>query len=120
MTNTQKLLNELNQFNGTENWFRNPLFPQFLYTDGVKYLAENAGCYWLIDYIFSNQIIKCLKDESFQVWKLKVNANQSARVIVEDGNDKELTSFNLEYTDFPIEEFTLWLVDKTLLLPSEY
>lgn len=34
--------------NGTERYHRNPLYPNFLYSDGVHECAE-AGCYWLLD-----------------------------------------------------------------------
>ena len=46
--------------------------------------------------------------------------NNSATVTVEDGNDNIITSLTIEFTDFPLEEMTLWLVEKTLMLPSEY
>ena len=38
-----ELLSELAHFTGTTQWFKNPMFPNFRYTDGVKYLAEKAS-----------------------------------------------------------------------------
>lgn len=113
------LKRELQQFTGSETFYRNPLFSKFIYTEGVKFLAEKAGAYWLLDHIFIHQTLAVLKGQSFQVWKLTVKAN-SATLIVEDGNDQQLTSFVIPFTDFPLEEFTLWLVDNTLMLTSEY
>jgi hypothetical protein len=110
---------ELSQFTGTEQYFFNPLFPDYRYTDGIKYLAEQAGAYWMLDYIFSNQSSE-LQHQPFQVWKLKVNKDESARIIVEDGNDNQLKAFKVPFTDFPLESIELWLVDKVLILPSEY
>ncbi len=115
-----RLKAELRQFTGTEQYYYNPLFKDFKYTDGVKFLAERAGAYWLLDYIFSNQPHRSLKGETFQVWKIRVNQDDSATLTVEDGNDNVLTTFRIEYTDFPLEEFNLWLIDKVLILPSEY
>ncbi len=109
---------ELRQFTGSETFYRHPLFPNYVTTEGVQFLAEKAGAYWLIDYIFSNQ--PQLQNQPFQVWKLKVRDDDSALIRVEDGNDKLLWRFTLEFTDFPLEAFTLWLIDGTLLLPSEY
>ncbi len=43
------LEDELEQFYGTEKWYRH--FTGLVYTDGIKYLAENAGAYWLIDLV---------------------------------------------------------------------
>ena len=114
------LLHELRQFTGSEQFYRTPLFKGFIYTEGVKYLAEEAGAYWLIDHIFANQMLDVLKEQPFQVWKIVVHENESATIHVEDGDDNRLTFFSLSYTDFPLKEFALWLVDKTLLLPSEY
>ena len=115
-----QLKTELSQFTGSETFYRNPLFPGCVYTDGIKHLAEEAEAYWLLDHIFANQMLAVLKDQPFQVWKITVNEDQTARISVEDGNDHELTFFHLGYTDFPLDEMTVWMVDNTLLLPSEY
>lgn len=117
MTN---LIQDLKQFTGSDIVYRNPLFGKFVYTEGVQYLAENAGAYWLIDYVLSNQMDKKIKAEEFQVWKIKVKDDKSAVIRVEDGNDNLVKRFNLEFTDFPLKEFTLWFTESTLLLPSEY
>jgi len=118
--NPIKLLEDLAQFKGTEQWYRHPVFRSFLYTDGVKYLAEKAGAYWLLDYIFSNQTLAKIKAEEFQVWKIFVK-DEAAEIKVEDGNDNIVYEFKIAYTDFPLEEFTLWFLNnQTLILPSEY
>jgi hypothetical protein len=114
-----QLLIELKQFTGSEQLYFNPLFRKFRYTEGVKFLAQNAKCYWLLDYVFSNQNERVLKENEFQTWKIKVE-NDKAEIIVEDGNHKKLKSFKLDFTDFPLPEFTLWFVNDTLMLPSEY
>ncbi len=51
------MLTALAHFTGTTQWYRNRMFPAYTYTDGVKFLAEEAECYWLIDYVFSNQLV---------------------------------------------------------------
>ena len=110
---------ELKQFSGGGDFYRNPLFRNYVYTEGVRHLAEQAGAYWLIDYILSNQLDPKLIVQPFQVWKMLVQ-DDSAAVTVEDGNDNQITTFTIGYTDFPLKEISLWLIDKTLLLPSEY
>ena len=109
----------INNYGGADVFYRNQLFRGYVYTEGVKYMAEQASAYWLIDYILSQQIDPELRVHPFQTWKMVVQ-DDSAAVTVEDGNDNEITSFTIAYTNFPLEEITLWLVDKTLLLPSEY
>ncbi len=42
---------ELAQFTGTEQYYKH--LGGLVYTDGVKYLAEKAGSYWLLDIIAS-------------------------------------------------------------------
>lgn len=118
-TEIQELRKELRHFSGTECYYRHFLYPKYVYTEGVKYLAEQAESYWLIDYIFSHQSLASIRGERFQVWKLNVQDHR-AKMVVEEGNDKHIATFTIPYTDFPLESFTLWMVDKILLLPSEY
>ncbi|MFK7979277.1 MAG: DUF6876 family protein [Saprospiraceae bacterium] len=115
----EQLLVALKQFTGTTQWYKHPLFSKFVYTDGVRFLAINAGAYWLLEFILSNQTLPKIKAEGFQVWKIKV-ADSKAIIDVEEGNDKVIKSFKVSYTDFPLENFTLWFIDGALLLPSEY
>jgi hypothetical protein len=117
---TNELKAALEQFSGTEKYYFNPLFPEHRYTDGIKYLAMEAGAYWLIDFIFSYCEVPALDGEEFQVWKLMVNADESASIKVEDGNSNQLKEFRIPFTDFPLPQIELWLVDQVLILPSEY
>jgi hypothetical protein len=52
MTNAKTLTHaELRQFTGTDHWYKHTLNRKVLFTDGVKYLADQAGAYWLLDEI---------------------------------------------------------------------
>ncbi len=115
----EQLLADLQQFTGTTQWYKHPLFSKFVYTDGIRFLASNAGAYWLLEFIFSNQMLPKIRAEGFQVWKIKV-ADSKATIDVEEGNDKVIKTFKVSYTDFPLENFTLWFINGALLLPSEY
>lgn len=65
---TEKLVkSDLEQFTGTQQWYRHPIVKNTLYTDGIKYLAERAGAYWLIDEITFQQFHPRVKNEEFQV-----------------------------------------------------
>jgi hypothetical protein len=113
---------ELLQFYGTEQHYKHFL-NQFVYTDGVQYLAKKAKAYWLLDAIASHQP-KLLQDptlKAFQLWRLVVDTEQkTAQLICErDLNDVVLTQ-DIDYTNFPLSEVKLYLVNKVLLLPSEY
>jgi hypothetical protein len=88
MTDTKTLTkSDLAQFTGTENWYRHGMVRDVLYTDGVRYVAQTAGAYWLIDEIaFGQRGNKRVAAEGFQLWKLKVNPDHTARLACEDGN----------------------------------
>lgn len=115
----EELLTELAWFTGSTQLYYHPLFKAYKYTDGVRFLAQNAGAYWLLEYILSNQTLPVLKNETFQVWKMKV-VNSSAIIKVEDGNSNVLKDFKISFTDFPLKEITFWIEGDTLLLPSEH
>lgn len=122
MTTTTKSLtpSDLRQFTGSEHWYKHPLNPKVTYTDGVKYVAETGGAYWLLDEIaLAQRFNKKVSVQEFQVWKLRVT-NNTATLTVEDGNDNVVFSKNITYTDFPLPEIDLWFTDGVILLPSEY
>jgi hypothetical protein len=110
----------LAQFTGTERWYRHWAAPKITYTDGVKYVAETAGAFWLLDEIVFAQRISKISSEEFQVWKLAVSSNAVAILTCEDGNDNEVYRQLIPYTDFPEPEIALWLTNNVILLPSEY
>lgn len=110
---------KLSEFIGSDRFFRSAIFREYIYTEGVQFLAEQAGVYWLLDYIFSKQE-KELEKHTFQVWKILVLQDESATIILEDGDENVIKSYQIDYTDFPLKEFTLWFINKTLLLSNEY
>ena len=87
---TTEIKQELSQFNGTDNYYTH-LFG-IVYTDGIRYLAEECQCYWLIDLVASYQSEQDVKKEEFQVYKLRVNSDKSAVVEISDGNDNIITT----------------------------
>ena len=127
MTNELKE-SDLAHFTGSQTWYRHSLAPNILYTDGAQYVAEKGGAYWLLDIIATNNAYGGpeFKREEFQVWKLTVGKEgPSATLTCSDGgkddNDpKVFFSQEIEYTDFPLPEITLWFQNNTIFLPSEY
>jgi hypothetical protein len=110
---------ELNNFTGTEHYYRHALNRSIVYTDGAQYVAEAAGAYWLLDEIAISQHLEGLAKEQFQVWDLKVRENDTGTLTCEDGNYNVLYTKELEYTDFPKAGVTLWFENNTIYLPSE-
>ncbi|WP_026735964.1 DUF6876 family protein [Fischerella sp. PCC 9605] len=121
MKDAEQITTELKQFVGSETFYRH--WSGIQYTEGVKYLASAAQAYWLIDGIISHQANnRFLSDpglQDFQIWRLVVN-NNSGTLICEWDTDKEVLRQEIDYTDFPFPEIRLYLVQKTLMLESEY
>jgi hypothetical protein len=109
----------LTMHTGSTRWFRH-WSRRLVYTEGVRYLAEKASAYWFIDLVASWCPHASLRNEEFVLWKLTVKPDRSAIVIADDGNGRELAHQDIPWTDFPLDEVSLYLTDNTLLLPSEY
>lgn len=118
----QELQQNLSQFTGTEAYTKwSILFRNFVLTDGAKFLAEEAGAYWLMDAVASHY--QAYKKEGFVVAKLlKYKGNWVLDIT--DGDENSLATQRIEYSDFPLEEITLYVIPQddlwVILLPSEY
>src|SRR5882672_4437286 len=110
---------DLAHFTGTENWYRHGLMRNVLFTNGIKYLATKGECFWLIDKIASLQLLPTIRAEDFQVWRLMVVGN-GATLTCEDGNNIVVHAEQITFTDFPLDEVTIWVEGSVILLPSEH
>lgn len=113
----EEIKSALTQFTGTATYYKHPF--GLHYTDGIKFLADECKCYWLIDFVASWQIDAKVRAEEFQVYKMTVKDSQ-ATINIEDGNDNVIRSQEIEYTDFPLDEITLWFSNGVLYLPTEH
>jgi hypothetical protein len=122
MTKTARLSErDLSQFTGSENWYRHGINRNILFTDGAKHVADEGGAYWLLDAIaICQRHEKKVSAEKFQAWKLTVHEDRTASLVCGDGNDNIVYTQHIEYTDFPIDEITLWFANNVIYLPSEH
>ncbi len=111
----------LKTFTGTTayyaHWSR-----QVVYTDGVKFLAETAGAYWLIDAIALAQP-RARQDPrlcEFQLWELFVRDDRRATLVCSRDSDDGAFRQEIEFTDFPMEYVKLYVESDVVLLPSEH
>jgi len=113
-------LSKLTEFTGTERYYR--ISRRHLLTDGTKYLAEQAECFWMMDAIASH-LMEIGTADWFVVVKTTVQ-NSAALVVYEDGNGHEHARQEIPYTDFPLAEQTIYACwdgeHWVLMLPSEY
>ncbi len=111
-------LTELGQYYGTENYYKDALFPFFQYTDGVKYVKMN-GYDWLVVAIAIR--IKLLPKEQFLAFTLQVTGS-TAELITTDGNENRFKFDGdlIEYTDAAVKELKFFYTGNTLMLVGEY
>ena len=120
-----QLSQDLRQFTDTTQWHRwSNFFRDLSCTDGVKYLAETAQAYWLLDAIGSYQIGSVIKGserlQEFQVWMLYVDGSKARLECLEDSGVPPVIIQEIPLTDFPLKEIKLYCANKIILLPSEY
>lgn len=125
MTKDQ-LLDELRQFYGTEHYYRH--MPGLVVTDGVKFLADKAGAYWLLDMVWSYlPVLRKSRDTFFVVVLTKEGVRAPGAIFsIQDDIPPNQTYAQqaIEYTDFPLDEIVLYLSateeEFVLMLRSEY
>lgn len=121
MINEDELLSNLKQFSGSDQLAR--LTRTVLLTEGARYLAEAAECFWLFD-VYASHLGRVDNNKNgFTCLKL-TQTNRIASVSIEDGNYRVLAKQKIEYTDFPLPAITLygcWAGEFwVLMLTSEY
>ena len=111
---------QLTQFIGITGYYR--ISRRHLLTDGTKYLAEEAECFWMMDAIASH-LCEIGTNDWFVLVRMAV-ARGRAVMIYEDGNDNEHARQEIPYTDFPLADITLYACwdgeHWVIMLPSEY
>jgi len=122
MTNAKTLDKaDLLQFTGSETWYRHGFVRHVLFTEGAKYVADTGGAYWLLDEIaLAQRYEPAVIAEEFQLWKLMVQSDRTGTLVCEDGNGRAVLTKPLPFTDFPLDEISLYFTNNVILLPSEY
>jgi hypothetical protein len=122
------LLAGLAQATGTTGYYRHA--SRLVYSDGVRYLAEHAACYWLLDIVWSlwweakaGAVLSAKRD---LVCTLTVDLVAKCAVFhAKAWDDSLLYTQVIAYTDFPLEAIMLYvsydacLDEHVILLPSE-
>jgi len=124
MEETLRNLNEqFSHFIGTENYYLH-FSRGFLFTDGVKAVADQFKAYWLIDVIASYQIRKEVRLKLFQIWTINSTRGKAIVEMQPDIDQPVLVKQQIPVTDFPNGRLTMYYIDdgsnRVLLLPSEY
>ena len=111
---------QLSHFTGTEKYYR--ISRRHLLTDGTKYLAEEAECFWMMDAIASH-LSEIGTEDWFVLIRVQVTGDRAV-MIYEDGNSREHARQEIPYTDFPMTSITLYACwnqeNWVIMMPSEY
>lgn len=118
----KNVLKELDQFTGTEHYYRDMF--GYHHTDGIQFLAVELGAFWLIDAVISHQP-KAMRNprlREFQLWKLKVENGEATLTCKEDSGPGQRPKIiqRIPFTDFPEPGIEFYVINKVILLKSEY
>jgi hypothetical protein len=123
----------LPHFTGSQEYHRH-WTRRLIWTEGVNWLAEQCGSYWLIDVIASYQGRAAVRGcGGLQIWTLELKSpghvygvkvqpgNTRGRVTCKaDTNEPAVVTQLIPYTDFPLPRgIKLYVRDGVLMLPSE-
>jgi hypothetical protein len=113
---------QLQQYTGTSAYYR--LYPKVVLTDGAKFLAEEANCFWLMD-VYASHLLCTIdgEQESFTCLQM-LTKNHHATIVIDDGNGVELAKQTIDFTDFPLHHIKLYACWENthwvIMLTSEY
>lgn len=125
---------DLSRFTGTEGYHYLNFMRNLKFTDGMAFLADKCGAFWLADIVASVQHKPKVKAKNaFLVWRIVVkdskavvDAHWDSEGIDEKtklsiyAKDKEVYTQKVNYTDFPEGTFEFYQVADVVLLRSEY
>jgi hypothetical protein len=114
------VMNDWDRFLERGKVYRHPKVSNVAYTDGVKFMADEAKAHWLINEIAAAQKLQHLTIEAFQVWKLDVFKNRQALLTCYNDSASKLLVKRIEHTAFPFDEMSIFCVKATIVLPKEY
>lgn len=122
------LLEKLAHHTGTTEYYRH--FGGLLLTEGARCLAEEAGCYWLMDTVALQMCPAAAGRDTFFVVDIERDG-AGVRLRAHDGGKGGAAPTcyfqqDVEYSDFPLESYSFYVAfdggfsQWVAMLPSEY
>jgi hypothetical protein len=117
--NAQSIQKALLEFHGTTAYYRySLLFPNFVLTDGTRFVATACEAFWLMDAIASHQgnpvLQRTPRLRQLQFWTLTVTDESGILVCQEDSDQKPAIRQDIPYTDFPLASIQIWVAPTEL------
>lgn len=115
------LSDNLDCFIGSQHFY--PIaFTPLVFTEGVKYFAETCECFWLIDLI-GYGMFRLHRQLGYLFIDIEVNKNHTVCITARQDSGMPVV-FKKKQKDLckiiPIGTYKFYLMNDTLLLPSEY
>lgn len=122
----------LRQFSGDLERYRHPLARKMIYTEGVKFVAEQGEAYWLIDEIALaiswGEVLKASEADmrilELHFWRLDVKDKSATLTARADSDAAPFYTKDISFTNFPLDHIDIWAEFDgkhwTLYLPSEH
>ena len=116
---TQNLIiHEMAHFTGTVNYWEHQFFKISInLTDGANYIRTNCGAYWLFDLI-TQQTYQ--KDKSYVVKLKNIKESEYIFNVLDWQTDEIIYQQEIPFSDFPLDQIKLYVLNGVCLLPSEY
>ena len=117
------LVEQLEQFYGTESYHRFSPLINVVATDGVIYFAKEGNAFWALTEMC------CMRMRLIEKRKIQPNEwlfytitskGGKADIAIDDGNGNTYAKKHIAYTDLEEGVYKFYLMDNVLLLPSEY
>ena len=100
--------------------FKHSKSSNIAYTDGIKWLVDGLGAYWLVNRIVAAQNRATVKAADFQIWRLDVFRDKRGMLTCYNKEANKVLVEQIGHTDFPIAEVTIYCVEATIMLADEY
>lgn len=114
-----ELESNLRHFHGSETVYHNGLFKKYCYTEGMRYLANEASAHWLLDAVASHHLAINRRFPDFILWRLERHeetTDKAGKVIPEhwmlsareDTHQPPFVAQKIPYSDFPLDSFEFY------------
>ena len=88
--------------------FHGPMTKPFKYTEGAKHYFELAQCWWLHDILATEFRMAIIRTKQVDTFYFTITVKEMKAVLVlNDYNEKEIFSKNINYTSHPDGEYKL-------------
>ena len=112
------IIHEMAHYTGTVNYWNHQFFKVSIkLTDGANYIRKHCGAFWLFDlitqqtyHIDKSYIIRLNNIKDYE-YKFNVHDWETDEIIYQQ---------EIPFSDFPLKQLKLYVLNGICLLPSEY